>query len=109
MKIIFLLAFDKNASTRIRAPTARNIIARGKREARRPWGTDYQSSSPERAKYSGPSGLDTMCALGPGATRFALAPGCHIPRRWRYFFRPNPSSRMGRSMLHQPVIGFIFV
>jgi hypothetical protein len=26
-----------------------------------------------------------------------------------YFFIPNPSSRMGRSMLHQPVIGFIFV
>ena len=27
----------KSADTRIRAPTARNMIARGKREARRPW------------------------------------------------------------------------
>ena len=29
----------------------------------------------------------------PGATRFALAPGCHIPRRWRFVltFKPKLS------------------
>jgi hypothetical protein len=42
-------------------------------------------SSPERAKYYfGPSGLDCLILMcRPGATRFALAPGYHIPRLWR--------------------------
>jgi len=29
------------------------------------------------------SGLERFNCLLPGATRFALAPGSHIPRRWR--------------------------
>src|SRR5829696_9962341 len=43
-------------------------------------------SSPERAKYSayfGLSGLNLSLVYLPGATRFALAPGFYISRRWR--------------------------
>ena len=69
------------------APTARNMTARGKREARRPWEGPIQCSSPERAKferrYFGLSGLNRVWFANPGATRFALAPGFHISRRWR--------------------------
>jgi hypothetical protein len=65
--------------------------ARGKREAKR-------SASPlvaKRAKYQGLKGRNIshritpfqgwrcFLILLPGATRFALAPGFHIPRRWR--------------------------
>jgi hypothetical protein len=32
------------------APTARNMIARGKREARRPWSTNRISISPEKGR-----------------------------------------------------------
>jgi len=39
---------------------------------------------PERPKYYyALSGLMSVCWLLPGATRFALAPGFHISRRWR--------------------------
>jgi len=33
--------------------------------------------------YFGLSGLDIVWSVVPGATRCALAPGFHIPRRWR--------------------------
>jgi hypothetical protein len=35
------------------------------------------------AQYCAPSGLDGILICVPGATRFALAPGFHIPRLWR--------------------------
>ena len=74
-----------------KAPTARNMKARGKREAKRSASPLDQlhkmRRSPERAKYRPPyfalSGLDALFILLPGATRFALAPGFHISRRWR--------------------------
>ena len=43
-------------------------------------------TSPERAElrpYFGPSGLTFVLPFVPGATRVALAPGYHSPRRWR--------------------------
>ena len=62
------------------APTARNMIARGKREARRPWLSEPIEESTESAKY-----LRYYCALSelhgclrvdPGATRLALLGAC---------------------------------
>jgi hypothetical protein len=61
------------------------MLARGKRVARRPWYHEHTVPRPERPKYRGnyaPSGLEISYCF-PGATRFALAPGFHIPRRWR--------------------------
>jgi len=71
------------------------MIARGKREARRPWLTTALRSRPERPKYSHAISpfQGSHCVLDclPGATRFALAPGYHIPRRWRceFIFRAS--------------------
>src|SRR5215203_4677373 len=72
------------------APKARDMKARGKRAARRPW---FMQSAP-----SGLKGRNT-CSITPfqgwvslirvpGATRCALAPGFHISRlrRWIYLY-----------------------
>jgi len=66
------------------------MTARGKREARRPWYQDYTGSRPERPKYTQTitpfQGWDILLSITQGRRaplRFALAPGCHIPRRWR--------------------------
>jgi hypothetical protein len=71
------------------APKARNMIARGKREARRPWDKNPNPHVALKgrntlANYFGLSGLDGLLGCYPGATRFALAPGFHIPRLWRF-------------------------
>jgi hypothetical protein len=63
------------------------MIARGKREARRPW-----LSTPKkrqglkgRNSYYALSGLRPLFLnIDPGATRFALAPGYYIRRLWRW-------------------------
>src|ERR1043166_6428720 len=85
------------------APKARNIIARGKREAQRNASPLVTRNSLNRAlkarntnvNYSAPSELHGYCSILPGATRLtlfgacpwlsyfapsALAPGFHIPR-----------------------------
>ena len=60
--------------------------ARGKREARRPWTVNQiKASSPEKGGII-ISAFQASAFFGgslPGATRFALAPGFHIPRLWR--------------------------
>jgi len=66
----------------------RGMKARGKREARRPWKRQSNLLEPWKGEivwvYFGLSGLGVLCGVSfPGATRFALAPGCYIPRRWR--------------------------
>ena len=64
--------------------------ARGKREARRPWFMQNASFRPEGPKYVQHyyalfrAGAFDCCI--PGATRFALAPGFHIPRLWRCIY-----------------------
>jgi hypothetical protein len=72
------------------APRARNMKARGKREARRPWLPRACRARPEGPKYflriTPFSGLDRFGCLYQGRRaplRFALAPGFHIPRLWR--------------------------
>ena len=78
---------------------ARYIKAQGKREARRPgFYHEHPRSRPERPKYAGNyvlSGLERFNCLLPGATRFALAPGSHIPRRWRSIRTLRQSSQKG--------------
>src|SRR6185503_11440024 len=73
-----------------RAPTARYIKAQGKREARRP---GFTTSTRDRGlKGRNTQGISPfqgwnvliVCYQGRRAPlRFALAPGCHISRRWR--------------------------
>jgi hypothetical protein len=74
------------------APTARDKKARGKREARRPWLRKKPPDSGLKGRnntgYFALSGLDMFLLLLPGATRFALAPGFHISRRWRSGISP---------------------
>ena len=43
--------------------------------------------------YFGPSGLMAYCVRRPGATRFALAPGFHIPRLWRCMIQSRRAER----------------
>ena len=73
------------------SPKARDMKARGKREARRPGTNKHDAMRPERPKYL----LRPFRAASPfyfcipGATcslRFALAPGFYIPRlrRWSW-------------------------
>ena len=76
------------------APTARYIKAQGKREARRP---GFSTSTRDRGlKGRNTQGITPfqgwsvliVCYQGRRAPlRFALAPGSHIPRRWRSPFR----------------------
>ena len=74
------------------APKVRDMKARGKREAKRSASPlvrkSKKVSSPEGASYGayfGPSGLNPSFEdLNQGATRFALAPGCHMSRLRRY-------------------------
>jgi len=73
-----------------RAPTARNMTARGKREAKRsasPLVTDNQMFQPWKGVIPcvfRPFRPWILRAGGnPRATRFALAQGCYISRRWR--------------------------
>src|SRR5215204_1078761 len=72
-----------------RAPTARDIKARGKREAKRsasPLVSTQRKGLRLKGRNISPfSGLDLNFDSLPGATRFALAPGFHIPRLWRWF------------------------
>src|SRR5215204_1090162 len=72
-----------------RAPTARDIKARGKREAKRsasPLVSTQRKGLGLKGRNISPfSGLDLNFDSLPGATRFALAPGFHIPRLWRWF------------------------
>ena len=69
------------------APKARNMTARGKREARRPWVTELKA--PVALKGRNARDISAFQALigswcsQPGAPRFALAPGFHISRLWR--------------------------
>ena len=67
------------------APTARYIKARGKREARRPWLVTPKKGQGLKGRNIIPpfQGLTLFFILLPGATRYALAPGYNIPRRWR--------------------------
>src|SRR6185503_15816223 len=69
------------------APKARNMIARGKREARRPWLTTALRSRPERPKYNTqfrPFRARTVSWIAyQGRRASRLPPGYHIPRRWR--------------------------
>jgi hypothetical protein len=70
----------------IAAPKARNMKARGKREARRPWFMNMRRSGLKGRNihaYCALSGLGGISICVPGATRFALAPGFHISRLWR--------------------------
>ena len=67
------------------APKARNMIARGKREARRPWleKNKFIRALKVRNIYSALSELHGKFYFTQGrrASRCsALAPGCHIPR-----------------------------
>ena len=61
--------------------------ARGKREARRPWSSkkprDQGLKGRNTYRQLRPFRAGCVICLIPGATRFALAPGFHIPRRWR--------------------------
>ncbi len=42
----------------------------------------------------------------PGATRFALAPGFHIPRLWRYFGSKESESLLDKCQYHPlPQVG----
>jgi hypothetical protein len=52
---------------------------------RRPWINVQRRDAAlkGRNKYFGLSGLDASRGSQPGATRFALASGCHIPGLWR--------------------------
>jgi len=64
------------------------MIARGKREAkqaRRPWLTTQKKDRGLKGRNNIPpfQGCRAFFISDPGATRFALAPGCYIPRRWR--------------------------
>jgi hypothetical protein len=72
------------------APKARDMIARGKREARRPWLNSHNKSGGLKGRNSITpfQGCAAFFILLPGATRFALAPGYHIPRlrRWVSYF-----------------------
>ena len=73
--------------------------ARGKREARRPWlsssmndrGLKGRNMTTGITPFQGCRGF-LFCY--PGATRFALAPGYHISRRWRsgptFCAKPGP-------------------
>jgi hypothetical protein len=79
------------AQSRTSAPTARDMKARGKWRAMRdtsPLVTDMREQiRPEGPKYHwyyALSALDQIVCLLPGTTRFALAPGFRIPRRWRW-------------------------
>jgi hypothetical protein len=68
------------------------MIARGKREARRPWLGPQKHSQGLKGgnkdlRYFALSGLQVQFNFEPGATRFALAPGYHIPRLWRCRFK----------------------
>ena len=59
------------------------------------------------AQYYALSGLYTCVLRHPGATRFALAPGYHIPRRWRFMaFTPVP--RRWRSVASPFALAAIF-
>ena len=73
------------------APTARYIKAQGKREARRPGlPTSTRAQGLKDRNTQGITPLQgwnvlLVCYQGRRAPlRFALAPGCHIPRRWRF-------------------------
>ena len=84
------------AGKRNAAPKARNMKARGKREARRPW---YNESMPLALKGRNifrPFRPDYVYCIKPGATRFALAPGFYIPRLWRSAFGAPPVRAFGR-------------
>src|SRR6185503_14727443 len=64
------------------APKARNMKARGKREARRPWFIQYMSFRPEGPKYTryyAPSGRGGTLIRVPGATRFRACPWLSYP------------------------------
>src|ERR1051325_1810137 len=84
-----MIASASSSNVRLlRAPTARNMIARGKREARRPWssGNNLNGALKERnidINYFALSELHRPFGILPGATRFALAPAFHITRLWR--------------------------
>src|SRR5215212_6828014 len=75
------------------APTARNMKARGKRKAQRsasPLGYIIKALAALKGRNTNISALQALSSplLQPGATRsaaLALAPGFHIPRRWRWF------------------------
>src|SRR5215208_6061131 len=60
--------------------------ARGKRGARRPWFLQYAQSGLKGRNICSITPLQGWASLirVPGATRFALAPGFHIPRLWRW-------------------------
>src|ERR1041385_6915926 len=98
------------------APTARNMKARGKREAKRsasPLG--HRIKSPRALKgrnYFGLSGLNLPLLIPPGATRCALAPGFHISRLCRsnnsrnVFSRPEGESHDGEDWI-EPTIRYV--
>ena len=73
------------------APTARNMIARGKREARRPWLINQKrvgglKGRNSRRRISSLQDSNRFCCVYQGRRaplRFALAPGYHISRLWR--------------------------
>src|SRR5215217_3879525 len=74
------------------APKARDMKARGKRAARRPW---FMQSAPSglkgrnRCSITPFQGWVSLIRV-PGATRCALAPGFHIPRLRRWItYRPD--------------------
>jgi hypothetical protein len=57
--------------------------ARGKREARRPWFDAVRALGLKGRNILRPVRAGCVRFAIPGATRFALAPGFHIPRLWR--------------------------
>ena len=63
------------------APKARNMRARGKREARRPWYTNQSTPALKgrnMLEIFRPFMPDHTALRKPEPTRFALAPGSHI-------------------------------
>ena len=70
------------------APKARNMKARGKREARRPWFMQYAPSGLKGRNICSITPLQGWVSLirVPGATRFALTLVFHILGLWRCAF-----------------------
>ena len=93
------------------APKARNIKARGKREARRPWLIHYVPSGLKGRNILRPVRAGSVLIRAPGASAKRVAPGFHIPRLWRCIFVFLSSGHVGfadvkirRDLLHVVVI-----
>jgi len=90
---VFAALNKKSEKPYCAAPKARNMIARGKREARRPWLLELIEERALKVRninaiiplFQSFRSFAPYYPRGDAPRMLGACPGYHIPRLWRYF------------------------